>query len=68
MKEIEAQSANTDHYEKPTVCVLDASTYVGFWILKRLLFKGPFVLGLNKWEEIRMDVGVGEEIRMEEVV
>ena len=28
-----------DH-EKPTVCVLDASTYVGFWILKRLLSRG----------------------------
>ncbi|GMP84194.1 hypothetical protein CsSME_00037811 [Camellia sinensis var. sinensis] len=28
-----------DH-EKPTVCVLDASTYVGFWILKGLLSKG----------------------------
>lgn len=27
-------------YEKPTVCVLDASTYVGFWILKGLLDRG----------------------------
>ncbi|PON48435.1 Hopanoid-associated sugar epimerase [Parasponia andersonii] len=27
-------------YEKPVVCVLDASTYVGFWILKGLLGKG----------------------------
>ncbi|GLU10317.1 hypothetical protein SLE2022_271330 [Rubroshorea leprosula] len=26
--------------EKPTVCVLDASTYVGFWILKGLLSRG----------------------------
>ncbi|CAK9171376.1 unnamed protein product [Ilex paraguariensis] len=26
--------------EKPTVCVLDASTYVGFWILKGLLARG----------------------------
>ncbi|EXB94888.1 hypothetical protein L484_022996 [Morus notabilis] len=26
--------------EKPAVCVLDASTYVGFWILKRLLSRG----------------------------
>ncbi|KAI8011916.1 Cinnamoyl-CoA reductase-like SNL6 [Camellia lanceoleosa] len=40
MKEIDSQSASTDHDEKPTVCVLDASTYVGFWILKRLLSKG----------------------------
>ncbi|KAM5554069.1 cinnamoyl-CoA reductase-like SNL6 [Rosa sericea] len=27
-------------YDKPTVCVLDASTYVGFWILKGLLARG----------------------------
>lgn len=27
-------------YEKPVVCVLDASTYVGFWILKGLLSRG----------------------------
>ncbi|KAB2600325.1 cinnamoyl-CoA reductase 2-like [Pyrus ussuriensis x Pyrus communis] len=27
-------------YEKPLVCVLDASTYVGFWILKGLLGRG----------------------------
>ncbi|KAJ4833119.1 hypothetical protein Tsubulata_006222, partial [Turnera subulata] len=26
--------------EQPTVCVLDASTYVGFWILKGLLSRG----------------------------
>lgn len=26
--------------QKPTVCVLDASTYVGFWILKGLLSNG----------------------------
>ncbi|MQL91553.1 hypothetical protein Taro_024165 [Colocasia esculenta] len=26
--------------EKPTVCVLDASSYVGFWILKGLLSRG----------------------------
>ncbi|KAM7472871.1 hypothetical protein LguiA_011054 [Lonicera macranthoides] len=26
--------------ERPTVCVLDAYTYVGFWILKGLLIKG----------------------------
>ncbi|THG23675.1 cinnamoyl-CoA reductase-like SNL6 isoform X2 [Camellia sinensis] len=39
MKEIEARSEDMDH-EKPTVCVLDASTYVGFWILKGLLSKG----------------------------
>jgi hypothetical protein len=33
------QSAPMDH-EKTTVCVLDASTYVGFWILKGLLSRG----------------------------
>ncbi|KAI7993004.1 Cinnamoyl-CoA reductase-like SNL6 [Camellia lanceoleosa] len=37
MKEIEAQSANTDHYEKPTVCALDASTYVGETELVKLI-------------------------------
>ncbi|XP_057462604.1 cinnamoyl-CoA reductase-like SNL6 [Actinidia eriantha] len=26
--------------DKPTVCVLDASTYVGYWVLKGLLSKG----------------------------
>ncbi|KAK3221612.1 hypothetical protein Dsin_008637 [Dipteronia sinensis] len=31
-----------DH-EKPCVCVLDASTYVGFWILKGLLNRGYIV-------------------------
>lgn len=31
--------AAMDH-EKPVVCVLDASTYVGFWILKGLLSRG----------------------------
>lgn len=37
MKEIEAEGASKmDH----PVCVLDASTYVGFWVLKGLLSKG----------------------------
>ena len=26
--------------KKPSVCVLDASTYVGFWILKELMSRG----------------------------
>ncbi|PSS08211.1 Cinnamoyl-CoA reductase-like [Actinidia chinensis var. chinensis] len=39
MKEIEAKTVNMDQ-EKLTVCVLDASTYVGFWVLKGLLSKG----------------------------
>ncbi|XP_031285082.1 cinnamoyl-CoA reductase-like SNL6 [Pistacia vera] len=29
-----------DHNQKPPVCVLDASNYIGFWILKGLLNKG----------------------------
>ena len=29
-----------DIEELPSVCVLDASTYVGFWILKGLLSRG----------------------------
>lgn len=37
MKEIEAEGASKmDH----PVCVLDASTYVGFWVLKGLLSRG----------------------------
>ncbi|KAL3532975.1 hypothetical protein ACH5RR_006496 [Cinchona calisaya] len=31
--------ASKDH-DKPTVCVLDASSYVGFWVVKELLFRG----------------------------
>ncbi|KAA8535401.1 hypothetical protein F0562_030444 [Nyssa sinensis] len=39
MREMEAKGGNINQ-EKPTVCVLDASTYVGFWILKGLLDRG----------------------------
>ncbi|XP_038712575.1 cinnamoyl-CoA reductase-like SNL6 [Tripterygium wilfordii] len=39
MKENEAKRARLDP-EKPPVCVLDASTYVGFWIVKGLLRRG----------------------------
>lgn len=35
-------AAKMDH-GKTSVCVLDASTYVGFWILKGLLNRGYFV-------------------------
>lgn len=38
MDETEAMVA-IDH-EKSSVCVLDASTYVGFWVLKKLLAEG----------------------------
>lgn len=38
MKETETMMAK-DH-EEFRVCVIDASTYVGFWILKKLLIKG----------------------------
>ncbi|XP_052198664.1 cinnamoyl-CoA reductase-like SNL6 [Diospyros lotus] len=44
MKETEAKSEKVDQ-KKPTVCVLDASTYVGFWILEGLLSKGYTVHG-----------------------
>ncbi|KAK3007025.1 hypothetical protein RJ639_016923 [Escallonia herrerae] len=36
---MEAKSSDVDR-EKAEVCVLDASTYVGFWILKGLLARG----------------------------
>ncbi|KAK3020687.1 hypothetical protein RJ639_045593 [Escallonia herrerae] len=36
---MEAKSSDVDR-EKAAVCVLDASTYVGFWILKGLLARG----------------------------
>ncbi|KAK7854902.1 tetraketide alpha-pyrone reductase 1 [Quercus suber] len=39
MKEKEAKRARMDH-EKTRICVLDASNYVGFWILKGLLSRG----------------------------
>jgi len=39
MKEKEAKIARMDH-EKTRICVLDASNYVGFWILKGLLSRG----------------------------
>ncbi|KAF5725900.1 hypothetical protein HS088_TW23G00632 [Tripterygium wilfordii] len=39
MKGKEAKSARLDQ-EKPAVCVLDASTYVGFWIVRGLLSRG----------------------------
>ncbi|KAL4654478.1 hypothetical protein ACB092_01G381800 [Castanea dentata] len=39
MKVKEAKRAKMDH-EKTRICVLDASNYVGFWILKGLLSRG----------------------------
>lgn len=39
IKEKEAKRARMDQ-EKTKVCVLDASSYVGFWILKGLLSRG----------------------------
>lgn len=38
--EREEANANMAESDKPAVCVLDASTYVGFWILQGLLSKG----------------------------
>lgn len=40
MKELESERAIGTDPEKPTVCVLDSSTYVGFWVLRGLLSKG----------------------------
>ncbi|XP_058227245.1 cinnamoyl-CoA reductase-like SNL6 isoform X2 [Rhododendron vialii] len=40
MKELESERANGTDPEKPTVCVLDSSTYVGFWVLRGLLSNG----------------------------
>ncbi|GAB4838165.1 hypothetical protein Ancab_027694 [Ancistrocladus abbreviatus] len=37
---MESQEADPTAVEKPTVCVLDASNYVGFWIVKGLLNRG----------------------------
>ncbi|XP_010525771.1 PREDICTED: cinnamoyl-CoA reductase-like SNL6 [Tarenaya hassleriana] len=53
--------------KKPTCCVLDASTYVGFWILKRLLSRGYFVHaairknGESEIEKKIKDMEVAEE-------
>ncbi|XP_047323646.1 cinnamoyl-CoA reductase-like SNL6 [Impatiens glandulifera] len=45
MKEI----ADEIHGENQTVCVLDASTYVGFWVFKALISKGYHVhAAINK--------------------
>ncbi|KAJ4958690.1 hypothetical protein NE237_025801 [Protea cynaroides] len=39
MRETEARRVKMDH-QKTSVCVLDASSYVGYWILKGLLNRG----------------------------
>ncbi|XVE63463.1 hypothetical protein DITRI_Ditri07aG0022600 [Diplodiscus trichospermus] len=56
-----------DH-EKPTVCVLDASTYVGFWILKGLLSRGYTVhAALQKKEtETEIEKKIKEMERVDE--
>lgn len=56
------------HEEKPTtVCVLDASTYVGFWILKRLLNKGYFVhAAIQKNGEKAIEKQIKEMEKVEE--
>ncbi|XP_057514189.1 cinnamoyl-CoA reductase-like SNL6 isoform X2 [Actinidia eriantha] len=67
MKEIEAKTVNMDQ-EKLTVCVLDASTYVGFWVLKGLLSKGyPVHAAIQKNEteivkKIRDMEGIEEKL------
>lgn len=50
-----------------TVCVLDASTYVGFWILKRLLNKGYFVhAAIQKSGEKEIEKQIKETEKVEE--
>ncbi|XVE98656.1 hypothetical protein REPUB_Repub03eG0125800 [Reevesia pubescens] len=54
--------------EKPTVCVLDASTYVGFWILKGLLSRGYKVHAAlqKKGSETEIEKKIKEMERVEE--
>ncbi|GKV42135.1 hypothetical protein SLEP1_g49572 [Rubroshorea leprosula] len=54
--------------DKPTVCVLDASTYVGFWILKGLLSRGYTVRAAiqKKGGETEMEKKIKELERVEE--
>ncbi|XP_010526323.1 PREDICTED: cinnamoyl-CoA reductase-like SNL6 [Tarenaya hassleriana] len=53
--------------EKPTCCVLDASTYAGFWILKRLLARGHLVhAAIRKDGESEMEKKIKEMMEMEE--
>ncbi|XVF73828.1 hypothetical protein PTKIN_Ptkin13bG0013100 [Pterospermum kingtungense] len=56
-----------DH-EKPIVCVLDASTYVGFWILKGLLSRGYTVHAAvqKKGSEIEIEKKIKEMERVED--
>ncbi|XWS73149.1 hypothetical protein CRYUN_Cryun02cG0100800 [Craigia yunnanensis] len=56
-----------DH-EKPTVCVLDASTYVGFWILKGLLSRGYTVHAAlqKRGSETEIEKKIKEMERVEE--
>ncbi|KAL9271451.1 Cinnamoyl-CoA reductase-like SNL6-like protein [Drosera capensis] len=52
-------------FEKPTVCVLDASNYVGFWILKGLLRIGYCVhaaLQLHGEKEILKEIREMEKV------
>ncbi|XWS27256.1 hypothetical protein CRYUN_Cryun26dG0099200 [Craigia yunnanensis] len=55
-------------HEKPTVCVLDASTYVGFWILKGLLSRGYTVHAAlqKKGSETEIEKKIKEMERVEE--
>ncbi|GLT97591.1 hypothetical protein SLE2022_151480 [Rubroshorea leprosula] len=54
--------------DKPTVCVLDASTYVGFWILKGLLSRGYTVRAAiqKRGGETEMEKKIKELERVEE--
>ncbi|KAJ7955706.1 Cinnamoyl-CoA reductase-like [Quillaja saponaria] len=66
MKEIEAKSQQMEQ-GKGTACVLDASTYVGFWILKGLLSKGYAVhAAIQKNGELEIEKKIKDLERMEE--
>ncbi|KAJ0091532.1 hypothetical protein Patl1_14439 [Pistacia atlantica] len=54
-----------DHNQKPPVCVLDASNYIGFWILKGLLNKGYTVhaaIQPNGEKEIQNEIKEMEKV------
>ncbi|KAL5538876.1 hypothetical protein UlMin_044192 [Ulmus minor] len=54
-------------FEKPVVCVLDASTYVGFWILKGLLSRGyPVHAAIQKNGGTEIEKKIREMEKIEE--
>lgn len=66
MKEIDDREAKMGH-GKSTVCVLDASTYVGFWVLKGLLSRGYTVhAAVHKNGETEIVKKISDMERVEE--